>query len=99
MTDPLLTLGELCTFLKADEAMVISLIEAGSIPPPVNIGDRLIRWVESDLNRWVKTGCPHFPPPTSEELALIRAKHLEEIRNTPTDITARLAAEQAAHGE
>jgi predicted DNA-binding transcriptional regulator AlpA len=74
----LLTFDELCAFLKADEPMVLLLIEAGSIPPPVNIGDRLIRWVEGDLSRWVQTGCPKFPPPTPDELALIRAKRVEE---------------------
>ena len=97
MTDMLLTFHELCAFLKADESMVLSLIEAGGIPPPVNIGNRLVRWVESDLIRWVQTGCPCFPPPTSEELTLIRAKHLEEKRDTLTDINGRLAADLATH--
>lgn len=73
----LLTFHDLCEFLKTDEPMVLSLIEAGSIPPPVNIGDKLIRWVDSDLARWIQTGCPHFPPPTAEELELIRAKRLD----------------------
>jgi predicted DNA-binding transcriptional regulator AlpA len=68
----LLTFPELCKFLKADEAMVLSLIEAGSVPPPVNIGNRFVRWVESDLDRWVQTGCPSSPPLTPEELTLIR---------------------------
>jgi predicted DNA-binding transcriptional regulator AlpA len=76
----LLTFEELCVFLKADEAMVLALIEAGSIPTPVNIGDRLVRWVESDLTRWVQTGCPKSPPPTPEELVLIRARRVEETR-------------------
>jgi hypothetical protein len=58
---------------------------------------RLARWVESDLMRWVHTGCPHAPPPTSEELALIRTEQLEAKRNTPADIKAGLAADQAAH--
>ena len=97
MTDMLLTLHELCTFLKADESIVLSLIEAGGIPPPVNIGNRLVRWVESDLIRWVQTGCPRFPPPTSEELTLIRTKHLEEKCHAPADINAKLAADQAVH--
>ena len=78
MDSSLLTFRELCAFLKADAPTVLLLIEAGSIPPPVNIGDRLIRWVESDLTRWVQTGCPKFPPPTPEELTLIRARHAEE---------------------
>ena len=65
-------------FLKADEPTVFSLLEEGGIPPPVNIGDRLVRWVESDLIRWVQTGCPRFPPPSPEELLMIRAKQLEE---------------------
>jgi predicted DNA-binding transcriptional regulator AlpA len=85
MTDMLLTLQELAAFLKADEAMVLSLIESGSLPPPVNIGDRLIRWVESDLARWVQMGCPKFPPPTAEELTLIRMKHLEEQRQASAE--------------
>jgi predicted DNA-binding transcriptional regulator AlpA len=74
----LLTFDELCVFLKADEATVLLLIEAGGVPPPVNIGDRLVRWVETDLTRWVQTGCPRFPPPTPAELTLIRAKRFEE---------------------
>jgi predicted DNA-binding transcriptional regulator AlpA len=75
----LLTFHELCTFLKADPAMVLSLVEAGGIPLPVNIGNRLVRWVESDLTKWVQTGCPRFPPPTPDELALIRSTYIEEI--------------------
>jgi excisionase family DNA binding protein len=74
----LLTFSELCEYLKADEPMVLALIEAGSIPPPLNIGNRLIRWVESDLARWVQAGCPSFPPPTPEELVLICEKYAEE---------------------
>ena len=91
----LLTFHELCTFLKTDESMVLSLIEAGAIPPPVNIGDRLVRWVQSDLNRWVLTGCPRYPPPTPEELTLIRTKHLDEKRQPPADIHAGLDADLA----
>jgi predicted DNA-binding transcriptional regulator AlpA len=74
----LLTFSELCAFLKADEATVLMLIEAGGVPPPVNIGEQLVRWVEADLTRWVQTGCPNFPPPTPEEIALIRARHAAE---------------------
>jgi predicted DNA-binding transcriptional regulator AlpA len=74
----LLTFPELCAFLKADEATVISLIEAGSLPPPLNIGNRVVRWVESDLARWVQMGCPGFPPPTPDELELIRAARTEK---------------------
>jgi predicted DNA-binding transcriptional regulator AlpA len=72
MIDLLLTFDELCDFLKADRTVVISLIEAGSVPPPVNIGDLIVRWVETDLIRWVQTGCPRFPPPTFTELAMLR---------------------------
>jgi predicted DNA-binding transcriptional regulator AlpA len=97
MTDMLLTFDELCTFLKADESVVLSLIEAGGIPLPVNIGKRLVRWVESDLTRWVHAGCPCFPPPTPEELALIRTERLDENRHTRNDITAKLAADQVKH--
>ncbi len=95
MTDMLLTFHELCAFLKADEPMVLLLIKEGAIPPPVIIGDQLVRWVENDLIRWVQTDCPRFPPPTSEELTLIRTKHLEEQHHTQIDINTRLAAEQA----
>jgi predicted DNA-binding transcriptional regulator AlpA len=76
----LLTFAELCAFLKADETLVLSLIEAGGIPPPVNIGDRLVRWVESDLTRWVQMGCPRFPPPTAQELALMLDRYVEPPR-------------------
>ena len=95
MIDLLLTFHELCTFLKADETTVLSLIETGSVPPPVNIGDRLIRWVEGDLIRWVQTGCPRFPPPTAEELALIQSKRMDEKRHMPADMNAGLATDQA----
>jgi predicted DNA-binding transcriptional regulator AlpA len=75
----LMTFDELCAFLKAEEALVLALIEAGSVPPPVNIGDQLVRWVESDLARWVQMGCPKFPPPTPEEIRLLCSKRLAEI--------------------
>lgn len=78
MTDMLLTFDELCAFLKADEATVMSLIENGGVPLPLEIGNRLIRWVESDLTRWVQMGCPQYPPPTASELAVIRKKLHEE---------------------
>ena len=94
MIDMLLTFHDLCSFLKADEATVLSLFEAGGIPPPLNIGDRLVRWVESDLTRWVQTGCPRFPPPSHEELALLRRNRLEEQRPAPADANAAAAADQ-----
>jgi len=77
----LLTFDEICVFLKADEVTVFSLIEEGAIPPPLNIGNRLIRWVETDLTRWIQTGCQKFPPPTAAELAMIRAKRVDGSRN------------------
>jgi predicted DNA-binding transcriptional regulator AlpA len=77
----LLTFVELCSFLKEDGTTVISLIEAGCIPPPVSIGNRLVRWVESDLVRWVQTGCPSFPPLTPDELALIRRQTTGDDRS------------------
>lgn len=96
MNDTLLTFHELCAFLKADEAMVLSLIEAGVVPLPLNIGNRLVRWLQSDLIRWVQTGCPRFPPPTAEDLALIRAEQRpEEKRPMPGDVDAGLAADQS----
>ncbi len=63
MADVLLSFRDLCAFLKADEAEVLVLIESGHLPPPLCIGDRLVRWVESDLARWVQMGCPKFPRP------------------------------------
>ncbi|MEN6457451.1 MAG: hypothetical protein ABFC63_00845 [Thermoguttaceae bacterium] len=79
MTGILMTFEELCAFLKADQDMVLALIEAGAVPPPLNVGDRLVRWVQSDLIRWVQMGCPNFPAPTHEELALIRANRVEKV--------------------
>ncbi|MEN6451666.1 MAG: hypothetical protein ABFC96_14335 [Thermoguttaceae bacterium] len=80
----LLTFQELCAFLKADEAVVLALLESGSIPPPVNVGDCLIRWVETDLTRWVQMGCPSFPPPTPEELDLIRCRRIDQPGDSPS---------------
>jgi hypothetical protein len=62
--------------LKVDEAVVLLLIESGSLPKPLNIGGRLIRWAESDLAKWLQMGCPKYPPPAPEELALIRIECL-----------------------
>lgn len=78
MTDMLLTFQELCAFLKADDVTVMLLFESGNLPPPLTIGDRLIRWVESDLARWVQMGCPNFPAPTPEEIDMVRARRLEQ---------------------
>jgi predicted DNA-binding transcriptional regulator AlpA len=74
MNNWLLTFQELCDFLKTDETTVFSLIEEGGVPPPMNIGDRLVRWVETDLTRWVQTGCQRFPQPSPEEIKMIRSK-------------------------
>ncbi len=93
----LLTFQELCTFLKADEEVVLSLIESGSLPPPLNIGDRLIRWAEGDLARWLHMGCPKYPPPVLDEVTLIRTKHLEEKLQTVVDTNARLVENPASH--
>jgi predicted DNA-binding transcriptional regulator AlpA len=86
----LLTFDELCAFLKTDAPMALLLIEAGSVPPPVNIGNRLIRWVQADLARWVQMGCPKFPPPTPEEMDLIRGKSVEEKRSAAADANPRV---------
>jgi predicted DNA-binding transcriptional regulator AlpA len=86
MTDMLLTFDELCVFLKADEETVMSLIETGGVPLPLDIGGRLIRWVESDLTRWVQAGCPHYPPPTAVELTMIRKKLQEEKCRPATNV-------------
>jgi predicted DNA-binding transcriptional regulator AlpA len=90
----LLSFPELCAFLKADEPMVMSLIEAGSVPPPVNIGNQLIRWVEGDLVRWVQMGCPNFPPPTPEELDLIRTNRVEQKTDTEAETNEKSATKQ-----
>jgi predicted DNA-binding transcriptional regulator AlpA len=99
MTDMLLTFDELCAFLKADEATVMSLIESGGVPLPLEIGNRLIRWVESDLTRWVQTGCPQYPPPTAAELAVIRKKLHEEKHHPPAGGDAGPAGPGSRHSE
>ena len=90
----LLTLQELCTFLKADDAVVLSLIEAGSLPPPLDIGDRTH---QVGRKRFGAKGLPKVPIAHVGGAYADSPKHLEEKRHTSANINARLAANQASH--
>jgi predicted DNA-binding transcriptional regulator AlpA len=84
----LLTFPDLCRLLQANERIVLSLIEEGSVLPPVRIGNRLVRWAKGDLIRWLRVGCPKFPPLTPEELSLILAEYPDAKREVATDTDA-----------
>ena len=70
-------------------------------------GDRRLKLIQAyvlEANRlddrlhqipmWIETD--GIPPPTPDELTLIRTKNLEEQHHTQVDINTRLDAEQAA---
>ena len=59
----LLDIDGMADFLQTDKPTVLKLARRGDIPQPITIGDRLVRWTSTDIDRWIDAGCPAGVPP------------------------------------
>ena len=52
-TDRLLRLGEVRTCTALSRSTIYRKIRDGSFPEPLKIGDRAVRWRESEIEAWL----------------------------------------------
>ncbi len=53
-TDRLLRLGEVRTRTALGRSTIYRKMRDGSFPEPLKIGDRAVRWRESEIEAWLK---------------------------------------------
>lgn len=53
----LLTVDELSELLKVSKRTIWRMRSSGQIPKPVRIGGG-VRWRQSEIENWIKKGCP-----------------------------------------
>lgn len=46
--------------LGCSKELVRQMVNRGEMPPPVRVGQRLIRWPRGLILRWINAGCPRF---------------------------------------
>jgi excisionase family DNA binding protein len=54
----MLNINEVAEALDCSVMTVRRMIDRSTIPAPTTIGERLIRWDEAALERWIAAGCP-----------------------------------------
>lgn len=54
-TDPLLTRDEVLRLLKVSRSSLYLLIAKGGFPQPVKLGPLSNRWVEREVQEWLRT--------------------------------------------
>ena len=54
----LLTVNDLSAKLNCSTRHIYRLVDTRRIPHPVKLG-ALLRWVKSDVDQWIASGCPH----------------------------------------
>ncbi len=55
--DRFLTIKEVIARTRISRGTIYRKIQNGSFPSPRKIGDRAVRWLESDIQDWMD-GCP-----------------------------------------
>lgn len=54
----LLPVGEVAAMLSLSERTIWRMRTDGEMPAPITVG-KSIRWRKSDIDRWLRAGCPH----------------------------------------
>ena len=54
----LLTVRQVAALLGCSARHVYRLADRGAMPRPTKLGDVLVRWNRSDLQKWLDDGCP-----------------------------------------
>jgi excisionase family DNA binding protein len=57
-TAALYSIHDIATLLGCSTRHVRRLGDTRRIPQPVKLGS-LLRWVKTDIEQWIATGCPH----------------------------------------
>lgn len=58
LIESLLTAREVAKLAKVSERTVWQWLRDARIPAAVRCGSRCVRWRASDVDRWMRTGCP-----------------------------------------
>jgi predicted DNA-binding transcriptional regulator AlpA len=56
LDSPLMTIGEVCAYVRTGESKIRDLIQLGDFPEPIRIGSRVF-WLRKDIESWL-----HFRP-------------------------------------
>ena len=51
--DPLLTIKQITAETGISRSTIYRLLQSGAFPKPISIGQRCIRWQESDIKAWI----------------------------------------------
>lgn len=51
---------ELAARLKVSKRQIHRLKDAGSLPPAIRLGERLLRWRVAEVEEWIRAGCPRL---------------------------------------
>lgn len=73
-------LASLSELLRTDTPTALALVLDGTVPPPVILGQRLVRWSGASLTTWSAAGCPAGQPLTAEEARRIREVRIAELK-------------------
>lgn len=57
MSRKLIDAGAVAEKLRCSRRHVARLVIAGKMPAPVRLG-AIVRWDESEVDRWIEAGCP-----------------------------------------
>ncbi len=58
VTAALISIQDVATLLDCSTRHVYRLVDTQRIPQPIKLG-ALLRWVKTDIEHWIATGCPH----------------------------------------
>lgn len=53
----MLTMDDLASALKVSKRTLARMLSAGKLIPPTRLG-RQLRWLATDVAKWVEAGCP-----------------------------------------
>lgn len=58
VTAALYSIDDVAQILNCSARHVRRLVDTCRIPQPIKLG-ALLRWVKTDIDQWIATGCPH----------------------------------------
>ena len=64
VTAALYSIDDVAEILNCSTRHIYRLVDTRRIPQPVKLG-ALLRWVKTDIEHWIATGCPHCKKGTS----------------------------------
>lgn len=63
MSDGYMNRKQLAAYLGVSSATVLNLVKSGSLPAPIRIGERIMRWRKTEIDDFLrKSSMPVFVP-------------------------------------